>query len=832
MHIKIVGFKSHIDSTYNLEKDSLTLLKGVSGAGKSTILQAIYWCLYGNMRNIYNNAGISKTCSVTLFFQNFTIYRQKRPELFKVTLNDEKTYEDAVAQELINRTFGNKDLWKACSYIEQKQRCALLSGSAAERTELLNKLSFFNDDPKEFISKISLKLKEINSLFLQEQAVFTSELNTFTKEIESKPVTTKILSIDEINIRKNKIPVLQKEISSLYIKVKDHERASGSYNTILNQISQIQNNIDSLTSEYNSLLVSNNSDDNKESIRSSKEIKYNNRLNKLKSAEQELTQILKTLSQREILDNELISLNSLFQSQSNINTGDILDNIEPEYIWKINNIENRREHNIKLSEQLQIPYNKEDIHAEINRLQDVLLKLKNIEKHKQTYNSLLQYQQQLNTVIENIPRDTMITDEQIIIIEKQLSEMKVNMYDLKKGLEILTCPGCSKPLKYTNEGLVAAERDPVSREQINTIEREYNIIGNYLIKIKEGLNIKKRIIHLQDNLEGVNIQELISNNNDNSSYISSRIRTLSSIEILDPPPRSSKTLRLHYDISILKTKIQNIQNEISSLPSISSEYCNMSTIEINSKLSDVRNTIADMVSKHTSILSLQKQIEMLKSSLKSYKENRDKLVLNLNPEASNLYSNKQKELTLLQEEIVDAEYALVMTERQKELLNKREKVMLLSKDLVALQRLKHNALEVECKQLETTIYNINSSLEDILPSFFPDEPISCQISLYKKLKSKKDVKRNFNISIKYKGAEYDNINSLSGGEGDRISLAIILALNSVSNSSILLLDECISSLDPVLKEACLNAIKSVNKTILCVDHSGVEGFYDKVISLH
>jgi len=106
--------------------------------------------------------------------------------------------------------------------------------------------------------------------------------------------------------------------------------------------------------------------------------------------------------------------------------------------------------------------------------------------------------------------------------------------------------------------------------------------------------------------------------------------------------------------------------------------------------------------------------------------------------------------------------------------------------------------------------------------------------LYKKIKSKKDVsKPGLNLEISYKGFTYDNINLLSGGEGDRISLALLLALNSVSNSPIILLDEAVSSLDSTLKESCITAIKSIpNKTVICVDHDDtLEGFYDSVLKI-
>ena len=123
MHVKIVGFKCHIDATFDFNSNEMTLLKGYSGAGKSTILQSIYWCLYGNIRGIYNNTGITKKLSVTLYISDLTIHRKKNPELLQITIsNSNKTYEDKVAQAIIDQKFGNKDLWRACSYIQQKER--------------------------------------------------------------------------------------------------------------------------------------------------------------------------------------------------------------------------------------------------------------------------------------------------------------------------------------------------------------------------------------------------------------------------------------------------------------------------------------------------------------------------------------------------------------------------------------------------------------------------------------------------------------------------------------------------------------------------------------
>ena len=239
MFIKIVGFKCHIDTSYEFDRDSMVLLKGGSGAGKSTILQAIYWALYGSLRGVYNNSGLIKTCSVTLKINHLVIYRQKRPELLRVTINNNvetpQIYEDTVAQQIIDQAFGTRELWKSCSYVGQKEICSLLSGSSSERLELLNQLSFHQDNPKEYISKVDQQLKIVNEQFIKLQAEFTAEVNLYSQKLTTRPVTV-TLSDDDIKTLSEDINQLETSIKLLYDEVLSHERNKGSHEMITNQI--------------------------------------------------------------------------------------------------------------------------------------------------------------------------------------------------------------------------------------------------------------------------------------------------------------------------------------------------------------------------------------------------------------------------------------------------------------------------------------------------------------------------------------------------------------------------------------------------------------------
>ncbi len=107
----------------------ITLIKGNSGSGKTTILHGIIWCLYGNIRlvtpnHIENSSKIRTqvTISMPYIFNGINgilnINRLKNPN--QLILDHNNTfYEDKVAQSIINNLFGPYDVWISSCYIGQ-----------------------------------------------------------------------------------------------------------------------------------------------------------------------------------------------------------------------------------------------------------------------------------------------------------------------------------------------------------------------------------------------------------------------------------------------------------------------------------------------------------------------------------------------------------------------------------------------------------------------------------------------------------------------------------------------------------------------------------------
>ena len=119
------------------------------------------------------------------------------------------------------------------------------------------------------------------------------------------------------------------------------------------------------------------------------------------------------------------------------------------------------------------------------------------------------------------------------------------------------------------------------------------------------------------------------------------------------------------------------------------------------------------------------------------------------------------------------------------------------------------------------------------PSLKSNTEVPSDCDLYKKLKTSENIKPIVNFDISYQGGKFDNIDQLSGGEGDRASIALTLALKRLSSCPILMLDESLASLDLDIKETTINSIReNITDTVIIIMHDGIEGIFDDVINVN
>lgn len=142
MRLVIKNFRCYDHEEVDLGTDGTILLSGKSGSGKSSILMAINFCLYGEDRNNRFLTKIGKKgCCVELFDSTRSIYikRVKSPRSLLVERGDSLTepqrYHDDEAEAVIKDIFGAK--FRICSYMEQNNFNSFISMSPTDKMKFL-----------------------------------------------------------------------------------------------------------------------------------------------------------------------------------------------------------------------------------------------------------------------------------------------------------------------------------------------------------------------------------------------------------------------------------------------------------------------------------------------------------------------------------------------------------------------------------------------------------------------------------------------------------------------------------------------------------------------
>ena len=160
MEITLKNFKIHEDVTYSFEGGKLTLISGPSGAGKTSIMDAIQFVLFGKGTKLPTQG--KRKCMVEMKLENLIVTRTKCPNRLVVKVKDtKKTYTDDAAQSIIDSKFGTT--FTATSYVTQDTKGAFISMSPMEKLGFLEKFAFGDInlvDKKKRVKKLIVERKE------------------------------------------------------------------------------------------------------------------------------------------------------------------------------------------------------------------------------------------------------------------------------------------------------------------------------------------------------------------------------------------------------------------------------------------------------------------------------------------------------------------------------------------------------------------------------------------------------------------------------------------------------------------------------------------------
>lgn len=409
MRLQIVGFRCYAEYDITFDDGMIILLKGPSGIGKSTIFQAIYWCLYGSLHHVYPTTSTSTTkCSVTLDIGSMRIYRQKRPERL-IVMHQGANHEDDVAQEIINSMFGVKDVWMSCSYLQQGTRSPLLTMSNTDKMEILNRLSFSADDPEYYIAKIDSyinitqsEFQHIQTVFTTKQAQLTTECNTFSRDMTSANLdTTKKLPKEEIPKLAELIRNKRQCIVELGNQLAEHQRRLGMENALQEEKKLVLKQLELIPG------VSSDEITNRE-----KEVVV---LTQQLSNETLLGEVRRLQGEMDITNT---NLNRYEKSDGRIYTSDDLTNATLQ--------QERYNKGMEITSRYGINYKGEDVTMKVRELQKILQDQPHLKSMEQV--ALLE-----KRIVEITNPD--VKESEVISAREHLSR-------LQSTLSVLSCPSC------------------------------------------------------------------------------------------------------------------------------------------------------------------------------------------------------------------------------------------------------------------------------------------------------------------------------------------------------------------------------------------------------
>jgi len=812
MRIRLINFRCYIDKTFEFEDNSLSLISAESGAGKSTILMGIQFCLYGSGTKLQHNGKTS--CSVEINFEDMHIIRTKRPN--RLVLND--IYEDEVAQNIINKKFG--DAFNITSYIPQNPINSFILMNPTDKLEFLEKFAFKDINLQEIKNKAKNLISERND-----------ELNKTMSQID---ITKNIL--DEMNE-----PIEVK--FPFKCKPSDYEKITKSEeNKVKNSdigLKKSKNIILKTQEELNSICSLNSY------INSKKEI-IDNLCDKMENLKIE-EEIIDYIGDEELDEYKNKLENILINKELKKLDEKLRDDIKKLEEMKKTEIEKHEKELENINSKLWNEYTKEDTEYSISEYEEIIEDIKRIR--------FLEKQ-----IINNIDEEKLKNDK--ILLEKLKDEFDSNKSKLdimKKQKTIYSCPSCNHKLRFKNNQLYISEDNlnidtEISEEDLNkeiikiqnkikTLENNIPIEEN---KIKTNKNIESQILDIKESYEdeSLNYDEIKENLDDLRTYYDTQIKLESRKKIIEDSLSnnfSSSYKLFEKDVEKLKIKVKNMK-----------EDC----INFDEKMDEeyIRKFINDQENNREKLLKLEKYKDELENDNKKYKKQIDdlskkhlqkyeiiryeeelKVIIKDNEEKILELENKKENSLKNLDQIEKFNKYIIEKDKYKNIKNKLKKLEEKEKDdkkkYTAALIFKENVLEAESIAIQNIIESINNHAQVYLDYFFSENPMIVKLLSFKE--TKKNSKPQINLEIDYKGMEAD-LTTLSGGETSRLVLAFTLALSEMFNTPMLLLDESTASLNQELTSVVFDSIKEnfKSKTVIVVAHQVVEGVFDKILKLN
>jgi len=859
MRIEITKFKFYDQYTeYEFEEEKLNLLTGPSNSGKTTIFEAIYWCLYGSKKTVCPK-GIKPTNEYPTIVKlildsDIEITRTKPPDILEVSLANGTELDEESAQEWINQNFGTKSVFLATTYMKQGKQHPILELKNPEKMELLRELTFgknsdenSNEDPNFYSERVNEEIKEVKNEILR----ISGRISVLEEQYE---VQRKSNKKNEVIWRKSEIELSKEAVDELINKNKEKEKSIVS---LRKQVSKSRKeweiyrvNVkrkENLTSRLETV------EQQKTDIRYTKNI-LRQQLERLESKKQyeiqksQISSIKPSNEACNFLDryfSHLDEIQEVLESEEEYLRVKKLLNLELDDESKLEQLKLQTRELIKQYEEQESVYQKYLTNVKTYELQkkqyDNWNKRKiNIQKSKEEYDSFYE-NEDLQAILFLINSDTTIPIKKALSnyytsksrFSKVLEILQKIVYDAEMSESLLICPKCSTSLEIVKHKK-KAELVEYSGKSID--EKIKSIAEKGIDAVNQLDELYKHYQQLKDSLEDEPfvpspIEEYNSSKNITKKQVEEarKIHHIINNDLIRPDYEIFNSLALH------NYTRENIRKYIKE----GAKYTlYKKSVENLRKLENFEEPIEDLTQKETQewlnmISNLESQRSTINEELKGLQELSKP---EINPD------DLESQIRQLEEEIkavvklIEAGTRLLEVQKIKEdLQTDTDNIENTTKRHSNLDKIKQIISETSSHALEETVETINSILQDITAIIY-DNDTHITVSMFKEFKTKDYVKPQPCVKITRGFGDEElvyDVDELCGGEKSRLSLALTLAFSTIGTTPFLFIDEGMSSMDSVLIDKCIKVIKNhvPNKTIINVCHSINEGIHDTKIEI-
>lgn len=826
MKLILKNFRCYVNKEYDIPDSGLVLLAGEIGKGKTTIIKAILYCLYGSKAVKKPCTFGTNSATVIMHYAGMKIKRTYRPK--RVVVNDK--YEDAVAQEMIDQQFGTFNDFALVSYVPQKNNKSILSLAQTEQLKVIEAIAFQGSNNafrKEHLKKM---IRESSTELTKVQA----ELDFVKSEMDESAANITPVKLD--------IPLEGLSIDDAIIF---YQEELENFNDTLEEQLNLKNNLTTKIHLYNNL---------------SAELARTN--NELKTLEYNITDY------QEQYDNLNAEMNhNPDKLQEQIDTLKLqlryyalesaVTDLQEEYTTAKDTEEQQRKAKIRsLRENLWVkngkPFDQNscgELHKKYTQQYEVATKNLALSKKFAALNK------KLGVDADTFADFTSICEEKVAsfkntlaTLTKKREKLIVMIEKAKLAQDILHCPDCDASLRLVKGQLQSTDDDIMVTDSVDSIQSDLAKNNTKIKKCKKQLELFQKELRSSSEYKDINIDTLDIN-----------IDVLKE-EIANLDKYSKKNIRKEQELKLLEeqqssTALKNMKIKLKSSKKAFNEISYQidkphQTIDfLNTQLSEKTVQLANYTTN-------KKQLKLLAKNISTAQKRVKKLTTKQNEITEQLSEIDHSELQALLERTIETINTLrndntknkkicKQIDKYQEYLNVKAvidkwqgKYDAIAKRLEAAEKvhaanltLKEKYAQAEILALEQTLDAINIHTNYYLEKMMDIGNLEAFLEIMDV--GKKSTNYKIVTSIIFNGDHYDSINELSGGEFDLCTLASICGMNTMQNSPLLILDESLSSLDSDMNTDTFNLLSQVaeDKLVLVCSHEAVRGIFDDIVTV-